>query len=260
MSFSYIQVSAVEKVATVTINRPQVLNALMYDVLLELRYAFNQLREDDSVKVVVLTGAGEKAFVAGADIGVMANIGPLEAQKYIRAGHETFDLIATFPKPVIAAVNGFALGGGMELALACDYIFAADVAKFGLPEITLGIIPGWGGTQRLPQAVGPGMARELIYTGKVIDSDEAVKIGLVNRVFPVEGFLAAVQAEAQILVQRSLVALKMAKTAINAQVDGGGPAGKAVEIQSVCICFASNDQKEGMAAFKEKRKPTFTDS
>ncbi|EEG78459.1 enoyl-CoA hydratase/isomerase family protein [Dethiobacter alkaliphilus] len=260
MSFNYLQVTTEEKMAVITINRPKVLNALKYEVLLELQEAFNSLREDNEVKVVIITGSGEKAFVAGADIGVMANLGPLEAQKYIRAGHETFDLIAAFPKPVIAAVNGFALGGGLELALACDYIFAVEEAKFGLPEITLGIIPGWGGTQRLPQAVGIGRARELVYTGKVIDAQEAEKIGLVNRLFPADGFLTAVQAEAKTLVQRSLVALNMAKTAINAHLDAGGPAGKTVEIQSVCICFASNDQKEGMAAFQEKRKPKFTDS
>lgn len=260
MEFNYLKLEVDSKIATVTINRPEVLNALKFEVLCELQAAFDSLRDDSNVKVVIVTGTGERAFVAGADVSVMAELGPLDAQKYIMAGHETFDRIAAFPKPVIAAVNGFALGGGMELALACDFIYAVEHAKFGLPEITLGIIPGWGGTQRLPQAVGPGKAKELIFTGKVIDTTEAQAIGLINRVFPAEGFLNAVKNEIQSIVQKSLVPLKMAKTAINANLDAGGPAGKAVEIQSVSICFASHDQKEGMAAFLQKRKPVFTDS
>jgi enoyl-CoA hydratase len=170
MAYEFLQVETDGKIATVTVSRPEVLNALKFEVLLELQSAFAELKDDADVKVVVLTGAGEKAFVAGADVGVMAELGPLEARKYIMAGHETFDLIAAFPKPVIAAVNGFALGGGMELALACDFIYAVEEAKFGLPETTLGIIPGWGGTQRLPLMVGPGKAKELIYSGKIIDA------------------------------------------------------------------------------------------
>lgn len=260
MTYQFLQVETDGKIATVTVSRPEVLNALKFEVLLELQSAFIQLKDDAGVKVVVITGAGEKAFVAGADVGVMAELGPLEARKYIMAGHETFDMIAEFPKPVIAAVNGFALGGGMELALACDFIYSVEEAKFGLPEVTLGIIPGWGGTQRLPLMVGPGRAKELIYSGKLIDAAEAARIGLVNKVFPAEGFLAAVKNEVKSITQRSLVPLKMAKTAVNAMIEGGGSVGKAVEIQSVCICFASQDQKEGMAAFLQKRKPEVTDS
>ena len=260
MEFMYLLVEKEDKLAVITINRPEVLNALKFEVLRELQDALSLLENDTDVKAVILTGAGEKAFIAGADIKVMAKLGPLEAQKYIVAGHEAFDRLASFPKPVIAAVNGFALGGGMELALACDFIYAAEAAKFGLPEVTLGIIPGWGGTQRLPQVIGPGRAKELIYSGKIIDAAEAASIGLVNRVFPSAAFLQAVKDEAKAIVRNSLVSLKMAKTSVNAYLDGGGKTGKTVEIQSVCICFASNDQKEAMAAFMEKRKPNITDS
>ncbi len=259
MPYTYLQVDIQERIATVTINRPEVLNALKFEVLGELQEAMLGLRDDSSVKAVVITGAGPKAFVAGADVGVMAELGAMEARKYILAGHETFDLIANFPKPVVAAVNGFALGGGCELALACDFIYAVEHARFGLPEITLGIIPGWGGTQRLPQLVGPGLAKEMIYTGKVIDAAEAREIGLVNRLFPAEGFLNAVKQELKAVVTKSLVPLTMAKAAVNAYIEGGGATGKAVEVQSVCICFSSRDQKEGMAAFLQKRKPEFTD-
>lgn len=259
MQYTFIQIAIQAKIATITINRPEVLNALKFEVLSELRDAMLTLRDDTEVKVVVITGAGPKAFVAGADVAVMAELGSLEARKYIMAGHETFDLIAGFPKPVVAAVNGFALGGGCELALACDFIYAAENARFGLPEITLGIIPGWGGTQRLPQRVGTGLAKEMIYTGKVIDAAEAKAIGLVNKLFPSEGFLDAVKEELKSIVSKSIVPLTMAKAAVNAYLDGGGAAGNAMEIQSVCICFSAQDQKEGMAAFLEKRKPEFTD-
>ena len=260
MEFKFLLVAKKDKIATVTVNRPQVLNALGFEVLTELKAALLQLKDDSSVKVVVMTGAGEKAFIAGADVGAMAKLGPLEARKYILLGHEIFDLIDGFPKPVIAAANGFTLGGGMELALACDFIYASENARFGLPEITLGIIPGWGGTQRLPMAIGPGRAKELIYSGRVIDAKEAYTIGLVNRVLPAEGFMDAVMAVAAEIAQRSIVPLTMAKTAVHAYQEGGGQVGRSVEIQSVSLCFGSNDQKEGMAAFVEKRKPEFSDS
>jgi enoyl-CoA hydratase len=259
MEYKFLLLEKEEKVAIVTINRPQVLNALGFEVLSELKNMLLQLKDDTEVKVVILTGAGEKAFIAGADVGAMAKLGPLEARKYIVQGHEIFDLIDGFPKPVIAAANGFTLGGGLELSLACDFIYASENARFGLPEITLGIIPGWGGTQRLPLAVGPGMAKELIYTGRIIDANQAKAIGLVNQVLPIEGFLPAVKAVAKNIVEKSAIALNMAKTSIHAFQEGGGAPGRTVEIQSICLCFASQDQKEGMAAFLEKRKPEFTD-
>jgi enoyl-CoA hydratase len=259
MSFNFLLLDKADRVATVTVNRPQVLNALGFEVLMELKAMMQQLKDDADVKAVILTGAGDKAFIAGADVGAMAKLGPLEARKYIMLGHEIFDLVDNFPKPVIAAANGFTLGGGLELSLACDFIYASENARFGLPEITLGIIPGWGGTQRLPQAIGPGMAKELVYTGRVIDAHEAKAIGLVNRVLPAEGFLPAVQDVAKNIVQKSAIALSMAKTAFYAHQEGGGSSGRTVEIQSISLCFASQDQKEGMAAFVEKRKPQFTD-
>lgn len=259
MEYQYLLLDRDERIATVTINRPQVLNALGFEVLAELKDVLQRLKDDTTVKVVVMTGAGEKAFIAGADVAAMAELGPLEARKYIVLGHEIFDLIDHYPKPVIAAANGFTLGGGMELALACDFIYASENAMFGLPEVTLGIIPGWGGTQRLPLAVGPGIAKELIYSGSVISAAQAQAIGLVNKVLPAEGFLAAVQGVARQIAKRSAVPLAMAKTAIRAYQEGGGAAGRLVEIQSVSLCFGSHDQKEGMAAFIQKRKPVFED-
>lgn len=259
MSYNYVMVDIQDKVAVLTINRPKALNALNGDVLSEISDAFDGFAKNDGVKAVVITGAGDKSFVAGADIGFMATIGALDAMRYIRLGHQTMDKIAALNKPVIAAVNGFALGGGLELALACDFIIAAENAKFGLPEVTLGIIPGWGGTQRLTAQIGPGKAKEMIYTGKVIDAAEAEKIGLVNAVLPAEGFLAAVLSRAGQITKNSAVALGMAKISVNSYLEGGGQVGRNVEMQSVSMCFASEDQKEGMAAFLEKRKPVFKD-
>jgi enoyl-CoA hydratase len=259
MTYQFLLLEKENKLATVTVNRPQVLNALGFEVLHELKRMLLELKADPEVKAVILTGAGEKAFIAGADVAAMSKLGPLEARKYIVLGHEIFDIIDSMPKPVIAAANGFTLGGGLELSLACDFIYASENARFGLPEITLGIIPGWGGTQRLPLLIGPAMAKELIYTGRVIDASEAKAIGLVNRVLPAEGFLPAVKEMAQAIVSKSAVALSMAKTAVYAFQEGGGAAGRTVEIQSISLCFASRDQKEGMAAFLEKRKPQFTD-
>lgn len=260
MNSNYILVELVDKVAVVTINRPEALNALNSEVLEELEATFQFLGENPDAKVVVLTGSGAKAFVAGADVAAMATCGPLEAQKFIRTGHRVFDVIASFPKPVIAAVNGFALGGGLELALSCDFIYASENAKFGLPEVNLGIIPGWGGTQRLPAVIGANRAKEMIYSGKTIDTGEAQSIGLLNRIFPAEGFLEAVLGEAKAIARKSIIPLKMAKVSVNASTESGGQCGKTVEIQSVSLCFASADQKEGMAAFLEKRKAQFTDS
>lgn len=258
MKSNFIRMEQAEKVAVVTINRPEALNALNSEVLEELESMFQFLRENPDVKAVVLTGSGAKAFVAGADVAAMAKCGPLEAQKFILTGHRVFDAIASFPKPVIAAVNGFALGGGLELALSCDFIYASENAKFGLPEVNLGIIPGWGGTQRLTAAIGANRAKEMIYSGKIVGTSEAESMGLVNRVFPADGFLEAVLAEAKIIAQKSMIPLSMAKVSVNAYTESGGQCGKTVEIQSVSLCFASNDQKEGMAAFLEKRKAQFT--
>jgi enoyl-CoA hydratase len=259
MEFKYLKIDVSEKIAVVSINRPEVLNALNPSVLEELGAAFAAMANDPEVKAVIISGAGGKAFVAGADIGAMAKFGPLEARRYIVLGHKTFDAIAAFPKPVIAAVNGFALGGGLELSLSCDFIYAAETARFGLPEITLGIIPGWGGTQRLTAAIGPCKAKEMIYTGKIIDAAEAAAIGLVNSVLPLEGFLEAVREKVKKITAMSAVPLTMSKTAVNAFMESGGQVGREVEIQSVCICFSAEDQKEGMAAFLEKRKPAFRD-
>lgn len=260
MKSNFIRMEQAEKVAVVTINRPEALNALNSEVLEELESMFQFLRETPDVKVVVLTGSGAKAFVAGADVAAMAKCAPLEAQKFILTGHRVFDSIASFPKPVVAAVNGFALGGGLELALSCDFIYASENAKFGMPEVNLGIIPGWGGTQRLPAAIGANRAKEMIYSGIIVGTSEAESMGLVNRVFPAEGFLESVLAEAKMIAQKSMIPLSMAKVSVNAYTESGGQCGKTVEIQSVSLCFASNDQKEGMAAFLEKRKAQFTDS
>ncbi len=259
MTYKYVLIDIADKIATVTINRPEALNALNTTVLAELKSVFGELSQNPDAKVVVLTGAGPKSFVAGADIAAMAKIGPLEARNFITAGHSTLNAIASFTKPVIAAVNGFALGGGTELALACDFIYASENARFGLPEINLGIIPGWGGTQRLAAVIGPNKAKELIYTGKIISTEEALSLGLVNEVLPAEDFLQAALAKAKTIAEKSIVPLSMAKISVNAYMEAGGQVGREVEMQSVCICFSSDDQKEGMAAFLEKRKAVFTD-
>ncbi len=237
-------------VAVVTIDRQDALNALNVETLTELRDRFRELAADDAARVVVLTGAGEKAFVAGADIKYMAGLEPDPAREWGGLGHEAARLLEEMPKPTIAAINGFALGGGCELALGCDIRFASSRARLGQPEIDLGIIPGWGGTQRLARVCGIGVAKELILTGRMVDAEEALRIGLVTAV--ADPVLDHALDVAKKLAEKAPLALAAAKRLINASP--GALEQEAVEFGEL---FASEDAKEGLAAFAEKRPPQF---
>jgi enoyl-CoA hydratase len=244
-------------VAIVTIDRQDALNALDLPTLSELRDRLSELAEDAEAHVVVLTGAGEKAFAAGADIKYMSGLGPDEAKEWGGLGHEATRLLETMPKPTIAMVNGFALGGGCELALACDLRYASRTAKLGQPEINLGIIPGWGGTQRLARAAGVGVAKELIFTGRVVDAEEAERRGLVNAVFDPAELREKTLEVAALLASKSPVALAAAKAATNRALGGDHAANLAAEADEFGDLFAGEDAKEGMTAFVEKREPNF---
>ena len=250
-----IDVQRQDAVAVVTIDRPDALNALDVDTLTALRDTLRSLADDAAVRAVVLTGAGEKAFVAGADIKYMSGLGPEQAKGWGALGHEAGRLLETMHKPTIAAVNGFALGGGCELALACDIRYASSRAKLGQPEITLGIVPGWGGTQRLARICGLGVAKELIYTGRTVDADEALRIGLVNAI--ADPVLDRALETAQELAAKSPVALSLAKRLCNLTLGIDHAGGLDSEANEFGELFASEDAKEGLTAFVEKRAPNF---
>ena len=255
MGYENFIVAVEDSVATVTINRPEALNALSPAMLRELDAVLDEL-EASSAAVVILTGAG-KAFVAGADIAQMRGIGAEEARAFSELGSRGFRRLELFRLPVIAAVNGFALGGGCELAMACDIRVASDKAKFGQPEVGLGIIPGFSGTQRLPRIVGVSKAKELILTGDMIKADEALAIGLVSTVAPHEELLPACGALAKKIAKNAPLAVSYAKAAVNRGLDTNVETGMAMEQGLFGLCFATADQKEGMAAFAEKRSPRF---
>jgi len=257
MSFETIIYETKGAVATITINRPKAMNALNPQVIEELAQAIAIIRGDDQVKCVVITGSGDKAFVAGADIAAMAEMTALQGRAFSLRGQEVLFMLEQLDRPVIAAVNGFALGGGTELAMACDFIYAAENAKFGQPEINLGIIPGFGGTQRLGRLVGKGQAKELCMTGAVVGAQEAKEMGLVNKVFPVDQLMAAVEKTAQALASKGRVSMRAVKNLINAGYDLPLERAIPMEAESFATCFASPDQKEGMTAFLEKRKAEF---
>lgn len=245
-------------IATVTINRPTKLNALNKQTIQELHDAFAVLETDADVRVIVLTGSGEKAFVAGADIAEFANFSVEEGAQLAAQGQELlFDFIQNLKTPVIAAVNGFALGGGLELAMACHFRIASDNAKMGLPEVSLGVIPGYGGTQRLPQLVGKGRAMEMIMTAGMISAEEAKNYGLVNHVVPQVELLDFCNGIAQKIIKNSPVAIGQAIKAVNANFEDGVNGFK-TEIKAFGKCFGTEDFKEGTTAFLEKRKAAFT--
>jgi enoyl-CoA hydratase len=250
-----IRVDREDAVAVVTVDRQDALNALDVATLTELRDRLRELAGDDGVRAVILTGAGEKAFVAGADIKYMSGLDVGQAKEWGALGHEAGRLLETMPKPTIAAVNGFALGGGCELALACDIRYAASNAKLGQPEVNLGIIPGWGGTQRLARVCGLGVAKELIFTGRVVDADEALRIGLVNAVH--DPVLDKARETAALLASKSPVALRLMKDLANRALGGDHAANLEAEGESFGELFSSEDAKEGLAAFVEKREPVF---
>ena len=246
-----------EGIAVLTINRPNQLNALNKQTLGEISAAFESMRDDAETKVVILTGSGEKAFVAGADIKEFAHFNGAEGEELAKKGHMTvFNLIEEFPKPVIAAVNWFALGGGLELAMSAHVRIASDNARMGLPETSLGVIPGYGGTQRLPQLIGKGRALEMIFSAKMIDSVTALEYGLVNYVVPQAELLGAAEEMARSFMKNSIVAMGFAIEAVNAGLLEGS-VGYDVEVRAFGDCFETADFKEGTKAFIEKRKPNF---
>lgn len=257
MDYKNILFNVAEGVALITFNRPKVLNAMNSEVITELADALKICKKDDSIKALILTGAGEKAFVAGADISQMQNSSLVEILKLMESGQDTLRMLETMGKPSIAAVNGFALGGGTEIALACDIRIAAENAVFGQPEILIGIIPGWGGTQRLPRLVGMGIAKELILSGSQINAKRAYEIGLVNKVVPATELISEAVKFAKKLTQLPAFALKMAKNSINYGFDLPLDNAIKLELGSIAQCFSTQDQKEGMKAFLEKRKPNF---
>ena len=257
MNFKNILVNQESGIATVTINRPTKLNALNKLTIEELHEALVQIEMQETIKVVILTGSGEKAFVAGADISEFAHFSVNDGGRLAAKGQEmVFDFIENFSKPVIAAVNGFALGGGLELAMACHFRIASDNAKMGLPEVSLGVIPGYGGTQRLPQLVGKGKAMELIMTVGMISADEALNCGLVNHVTTPEDLLPLTQKIARKIMRNSLVAIRGAIKAVNARYTDGVN-GYETEVEAFGDCFGTEDFKEGTTAFLEKRKADF---
>ena len=241
----------------VTIDRQDALNALNREILTDLRDRLRELATDTDARVLVLTGAGDRAFAAGADIKEMTEMTVLEGHAWGTLGHECARLLESMPKPTLAAVNGFALGGGCELALGCDIRYASERAKFGQPEINLAVIPGWGGTQRLARAVGPALAKDLILTGRTIDAEEALRIGLVSAVYAAEELLDRVLEVAAALAAKSAVALSAAKDAANRALQGDLGSGLSYEAVLFAALFATEDQKEGMRAFAEKRDPRF---
>ena len=250
-----IRVEREDSVAVVAVDRRDALNALDLPTLTELRDELRTLAGDDDVRAVILTGAGDRAFIAGADIKYMSGLDVDEARAWGALGHEAARLLETMPKPTIAAVNGFALGGGCELALACDIRYASSNAKLGQPEVNLGIIPGWGGTQRLARVCGLGLAKELIFTGRTVDSEEALRIGLVNALH--DPVLDRARETAALLATKSPLALRVMKQLANRALGGKHEENLAAESDSFGELFGSEDAKEGLVAFVEKREPVF---
>jgi enoyl-CoA hydratase len=257
MNFSTLLYTVKDKVATVTINRPEKLNALNATAKAELQDLFTSLKRDPLVDVVIITGAGEKAFVAGTDIKELTELNGETGKDFSLKGQEVFELIEDLGKPVIAAVNGYALGGGCELALACHIRIASEKARFGQPEVTLGIIPGYGGTQRLARLVGKGRAMEMILTGSQVDSAEALRIGLVNKVVPPAELMPRALAMAQVIASLGQPAIRMALKAVNATQEMPLGEGQKLEAALFGGCCNSEDFHEGTNAFLEKRKPDF---
>ena len=254
---SVITVETIDRIAWLTINRPEKLNALNTEVLKELECAFAGLEHDAAVGVVVVTGSGEKAFVAGADIAELKDLDSASARRQGLAGQAVFERIERMPKPVIAMVNGFALGGGCELALSCHVRVASENARFGLPEVSLGIIPGYGGTQRLPRLVGKGVALDMILSADMVSAAEALRMGLVSRVFPQGELKAATEKLARTMLSRGPIALTHALTAVHQGLEMPQEHGLQFEASLFGLLAASEDMKEGMGAFLEKRPAQF---
>ncbi len=257
MTHQTLKYEVTDGVALITLNRPKALNAINRMMVQELTQVLNQAEEDQNVRILILTGAEEKAFAAGADITEFQHLSPLEALHSSQAFQAVFNRIERLKKPVIAAVNGFCLGAGCELALACDMIYASDRARFGQPEINLGFIPGGGGTQRLTRLIGRPRAKELIYTGEMIDAQEAYRIGLVSKVFPAAELIPAVKKLAQQVTSKGAVAIELAKKVIDEGYEADLTSALALEAQGFALCFGTEDKTEGVTAFLEKRQPHF---
>lgn len=257
MGYQNIIFEAAQEVAVIKFNRPKALNAINPDVLAELSDALNRIEKDSSVRVLVLTGEGERAFVAGADVTHIVNLSPLQGHKFSREGQKFLFRLERLPIPVIGCVNGFALGGGTEIAMACDFIYASENAKFGQPEVNLGIMPGFGGTQRLSRLVGKAMAKEICMTGGTISAHEAKEIGLVNKVFPPDQLWEETMKTAHALASKGKISLKAIKDCIERGYDVDLHDGCYMESDAFGLCLTSPDSKEGMKAFLEKREPHF---
>ncbi len=251
---SLVTKSVSDGICTVKINRPDKLNAMNIDVAKELVDTFEALGRDDSVKVIILTGEGQKAFSAGADIEYMSKISPDQSVEYAKLGQLVTSTVELVKQPTIAAVNGFALGGGCELAMSCDIRIAADTARMGQPEVTIGIPPGWGGTQRLMRIVGIAKAKEIVYTGKMINAHEAKEIGLVNQVYPIDTLMEETLKMAQQIASNSVMGVQMSKIAINKGRNADLDTGLAVELLAWRNCFTDQDRKDRMNAFVNKSK------
>jgi len=260
MAYENIMYEVKEGIATITFNRPKALNALNGALLAEFSQALDEIAADENIRVLILTGAGDKSFVAGADITELATFDSLKAKAFARKGHDIISKLQLLPIAVIAAVNGFALGGGTEIAIACDFIYASENAKFGQPEINLGVVPGFGGTQRLPRLIGTNMAKELIFTGKMISAGEALQIGLVNKVVPQDNLMEEVMKTAGIIASKGKLSLREAKQAVNRGMNVDLAQGCSIEVDAFALCYASPDAKEGTSAFLEKRKADFKGS
>jgi enoyl-CoA hydratase len=259
MGYETIIIEQEGSVGILKLNRPQVLNALNGKVISELLLVLNQIEKEVMPKVLIITGAGEKAFVAGTDIVEMEKLSSFEAREFASLVRKAIDKVACLNRPVIAAINGFALGGGCELAMACDIRIASEKAKMGQPETGLGIIPGAGGTQRLPRLVGPSRAKQLVFTGEIIDGKTALEIGLVDKVVPPDHLMEEAKKMAFTIAGKPKIALALAKEAINRGLDMDLQDGLSYEIECFAQCFSTQDQKEGMRAFSEKRTPNYTD-
>jgi enoyl-CoA hydratase len=257
MTFENILLEKKNAIAYVTVNRPKVLNALNGATVEELRAAFHELKQDASIRVVILTGAGEKAFVAGADIGELAQRDPVSGKEFAHRGQNVFNLIENLGKPVIACINGFALGGGCELALACTLRLASDNARLGQPEVKLGIIPGYGGTQRLPRLIGKGLAMQMVLTGEMITAQEAHRIGLVNEVTSASELIPRAEAIAAKIIANAPLAVQYTMEAVNKGMEMTLAEGQFLEAALFGVCCATSDKSEGTSAFLEKRAATF---
>lgn len=260
MQYNTILFQVHDPIATITFNRPSVLNALNMELIDDLWNAFDNVSKSESIRVLVLTGAGPRSFMAGADITELSKTSPLQAKALTERVHALFLKLEAMPQPAIAAVNGFALGAGCEIALACDFIYASETAKFGLPEITLGLIPGYGGTQRLPRLIGKNIAKEMVFTGQMITAAEAEAKGIVNRVVAPEALMEEVMKTAALIAAKGKVALRAAKQSIDLGANTDLRTGIGIEINNFALAIGSPDAKEGLTAFLEKRKAEFKGS